>query len=244
MSTKAIVFSGTAYSCPYRDVLPALTQDERSQLRADIEKNGVLVPIVITDQAEILDGHNRLEIAVELGLPTVPFEIVAGLTPDEKRVRAEDLNLLRRHLTPEQRRAVIDRRLKADPAQSDSSIAASLGVSDKTVGARRKRLESTSEIPMLTSVRGRDGKTHPRHRSRPITPTPSASGDPTPLPGSPATALRSSDFQMIVYELGACIKAARRLARSKPKRTPAEVDKLTRMLISITNRLRQGVANG
>lgn len=40
-----------------------------------------------------------------------------------------------------------------------------LGVSDKTVGAVRKGMEGTAEIPQLKKTEGKDGKTRPRKAS-------------------------------------------------------------------------------
>ena len=44
------------------------------------------------------------------------------------------------------------------PEKSDRQIAAGLGVSHHTVGAQRKEMESTAEIPQLKMSIGADGK--------------------------------------------------------------------------------------
>ena len=48
-------------------VLPPLQEAAYQSLRADIERHGVLVPIDVDEEGEILDGHNRQAIADELG---------------------------------------------------------------------------------------------------------------------------------------------------------------------------------
>ena len=48
--------------------------------------------------------------------------------------------------------------LKRTPDLANNWIAEILGVDDKTVKAARSRLESTSEIPKLRKLRGKDGK--------------------------------------------------------------------------------------
>jgi len=59
---------------------------------------------------------------------------------------------------PFYRRTRIAQQLKRNPQESDRRIAATLGVSDKTVGAVRRQLESSSEIPLITGRIGADGK--------------------------------------------------------------------------------------
>lgn len=44
-------------------VMPALDTDTEAALRASIEKYGVLVPIVVDHEGNVLDGHHRLKIA-------------------------------------------------------------------------------------------------------------------------------------------------------------------------------------
>src|SRR5262245_43243027 len=99
---KTITLGTTTYTCPFSDLLRPLTDRERADLRADIELRGVVVPVVVDEQLAVLDGHNRLEIAAELGLAEVPIDIHPGLTDEEKRDLAMSLNLKRRHLTAEE----------------------------------------------------------------------------------------------------------------------------------------------
>ena len=48
--------------------MPPLGPEEYDRLRESIEQYGVLVPVVTDEHGFILDGHNRVEIARELGL--------------------------------------------------------------------------------------------------------------------------------------------------------------------------------
>lgn len=77
---------------------------------------------------------------------------------------SKDLNLHRRHLSREQLRLFIERRLVRNPEQSNRSIAAEMGVDDKTVGAVRRTLEGTAEIPQLGNTFGNDGNARPARR--------------------------------------------------------------------------------
>lgn len=83
---------------PYADIFPWLEGAAREELKADIEKNGVLEPIVFLDGA-ILDGRNRYEIARELGIEYPLVEYVG----DDPLGFVLSKNLSRRHLTDRQR---------------------------------------------------------------------------------------------------------------------------------------------
>jgi len=142
---------------PYQ-VMPPLSADEYEALKADIAARGVQVPVEYDEQGQILDGHHRVQICGELGLSTWPRLIRYGLTEEEKLRHARRLNLDRRHLTGEQKRALIADDLRERPDASDRQIATGLGVDHKTVGAVRDGLQATGEIPQLTERKGRDGK--------------------------------------------------------------------------------------
>src|SRR5271157_2883452 len=94
---------------PKYQVLPDLPAEEFQALKEDIRRRGVQVPIEITTEDEILDGHQRLRACEQLGIKDYPVKVVAGLRTDqEKRHHAIRANLLRRQLTREQRRTLID----------------------------------------------------------------------------------------------------------------------------------------
>jgi hypothetical protein len=90
-----------------------------------------------------------------------PRIIRSGLSEAEKRAHVRAINLLRRHLTPEQQQALRDAQLKETPEKTDLEIAEMLGVDDKTITADRKRLESMSEIPRLDHRVRRNGRPYP-----------------------------------------------------------------------------------
>jgi ParB-like nuclease domain len=88
------------------NVLPA---KEASDLKTSIQAVGIQVPILMTkDRRTIIDGRNRWMIAQELGLKVkaVPVEEYQGKEEDIPTVIVS-LNALRRHLTDEQRAAVV-----------------------------------------------------------------------------------------------------------------------------------------
>jgi disulfide oxidoreductase YuzD len=69
---KKLTFENVTYTCPFSDAMPPLSPEERTELKANIEKNGVVYDLVVTDENEVIDGHHRLEIAVERDCPPSP----------------------------------------------------------------------------------------------------------------------------------------------------------------------------
>lgn len=244
METGNITVNGATYTCPFAHVLPPLATEERAELESDIRTHGITVPVLVTDENEVIDGHNRLQIAVALGLTEVPVVVVSGLTAVQKHDRAVALNLRRRHLTREQRREIVARRLKADPALSNNAIAAALNVDDKTVASVRRDLEATSEIPKTPARRGTDGRSRrsqsvSRPRREPVRPAAKTdTGKPAQRPAC------WSDLKHIAAELQEHIRDLSRGSRAKyrdpgvvravAERLYREVDKLRRWVDEMT----------
>jgi ParB-like chromosome segregation protein Spo0J len=121
---------------PYKDLLPPLKTSEREALASDIAIHGVLHPIVIDEDGNILDGHHRY--SIDKSAPTVTVE---GLSDDEKRAYTIRANLARRNLTGDQTREVsktqreIARRLREADAKrwTQEAVGALLGVARETV---------------------------------------------------------------------------------------------------------------
>lgn len=150
----------------------ALSPEEYSSLRESIIAVGVRVPVVLCgDTGEVIDGHHRLKVCEELRITDYPVEKVYGLSESEKRQMARTLNIARRHLNQEQRRVLIQEQLKDTPELSDRAIAATLGVSDKTVGHQRRELERRAEIPHIKKTIDTLGREQPRKPVGVINPT-------------------------------------------------------------------------
>jgi ParB-like chromosome segregation protein Spo0J len=139
-------------------VLPPLSEDDFAALKADIAARGVLIPVEYDEEGKILDGHHRVRDCRELGISEWPKFIRAGLDEAGKRLHARQLNVARRHLTQDQKRALISDQLRETPERSNRQIARDLGVDHKTVADRRTELESTGEIPQLEKTVGADGR--------------------------------------------------------------------------------------
>ncbi|MFM0732346.1 ParB N-terminal domain-containing protein [Paraburkholderia sediminicola] len=89
---------------PLCTLFPRLEGLEFEALKADINANGQLQPIVIYD-GMILDGGNRYRACVELGIEPIISEMDLGDYDLLSYVLS--VNLLRRHLTPGQHAAIV-----------------------------------------------------------------------------------------------------------------------------------------
>ena len=129
-------------------VVPPLSAEEFAALKADIARRGVVVPVECDEEGNILDGHHRVRACQELGIARWDKIVRRDLGDDRaKREHARALNLVRRHLSAEQKRDVIAGQLRDTPERADQWIADGLGVSDKTVTDVRLELVANSEIP-------------------------------------------------------------------------------------------------
>jgi transposase-like protein len=118
-------------------VMPALSADELVALEQDIIVRGVVVPVVVDQHGRLLDGHHRREITERLGLDC-PAEVRQVADDEDARQVALTLNLTRRHLSREQRRALIAQECHLRPGDSDRAIARRFGCSPSTVAAVRR----------------------------------------------------------------------------------------------------------
>lgn len=80
-------------------LLDPLRPEERAALKADIAAKGVLVPVEMDTEGNVLDGHQRVEIARELGIdyPKISRQFASEV---EKQEHALKMNLLRRQMGP------------------------------------------------------------------------------------------------------------------------------------------------
>jgi N6-adenosine-specific RNA methylase IME4 len=85
-------------------LVPPLPAPELRALREDIRDHGIQEPLAITAGGVVLDGHQRLQLADELELETVPVRIAKPRDQVEYILRAA---LLRRQLAPAQRAAIV-----------------------------------------------------------------------------------------------------------------------------------------
>jgi ParB-like chromosome segregation protein Spo0J len=125
--------------------MPALTSEEYTALKAEIARSGIQVPVALDQDGNIIDGHNRVAIANELGIEDYPRQVKIYGTEEERRRDALALNMVRRHLTQQQKRKLIAAEIGRDPHRSDREIGRLLASDHKTVGSVRREL--SGEIP-------------------------------------------------------------------------------------------------
>jgi hypothetical protein len=186
---KNITFQGTAYGCPFSQLLRPLTTEERNALVEEIRECGIVAPVVIDEASNIIDGKHRMKIAVELGLPEVPMVAKTGLTDEQKRGMALGLNVARRHLSPGEQRLLREQRLirvaqARNAGDSLRAIAQREGVSESQV--RQDIDKATAQgcaVAPPDHITGRDGKKR-RQPRRPAAPNGTKDHRPAPKPAA------------------------------------------------------------
>lgn len=141
---------------PKNNELPLLSADERTGLKRLIEIHGFTDPIEITKKNVILDGHNRVDVAKEIGLTELPFRII-DIPEEEELNYIIDKNSARRQMTPKTvayLRGKLYLHLKGDgEGKKSTQIAQEDGVSEKTVRRDAKFAkdleEATKHAPEL-----------------------------------------------------------------------------------------------
>ncbi len=126
------------------EIFPLIEGDEFDGFVDTFKKQGLLQPIVL-HQGKILEGRNRYRAGKKLGhkFSANDFtELPPGRDPHEFVIAA---NVQRRHLTTEQKRALVIKLIRERPKESDRKIALLIGVSNKTVSTYRKELEEAVE---------------------------------------------------------------------------------------------------
>jgi hypothetical protein len=151
------------------EIIPAYDDSKLIELGRDLKASGGMkIPIIVLAQPDetfaLLDGRSRLDAMVHVGIK-FDIKIVDGhvvieapgydipapmeIVPDadfNAIAFVLSINLRRRHVTNEVKRAIIKKVIEAQPNLSDNAIAKMAGVSDKTVNSVRKELKANSEI--------------------------------------------------------------------------------------------------
>lgn len=154
-------------------LFPNLTADEMEALTADVKERGVMVPVEVDENGDILDGHHRAMIADSLGI-TYPTVVREGWTEDQKLVHVVALNAHRRHLSAIERSEVVGRLRKE--RLSVRAIAKAVGVPKSTVhdDIAGVRVRTPGDLPSTTA--GSDGRTY--SATRPFRPRLDPAPDP------------------------------------------------------------------
>lgn len=91
-------------------IFPQLDGELIYNLKEDIKKRGIIVPLIAKKDGTLLAGHSRLYVAQQLKLKTVPVQFVEQkLTAKQEEDFMIRDNVLRRQLSPEDRKALYKR---------------------------------------------------------------------------------------------------------------------------------------
>jgi ParB-like nuclease domain len=164
---------------PAADLFPMMSDEELDALAADIKKNGLRHRVIVwtppgknenKKNLQLLDGRNRLEALERLGLQ---FDIdrhahyCFTTDTDDPYAYVVSANIMRRHLTAEEKNDLIVKVLAANPAKSDREIAKAVKVDHKKVGRVRKHAEATGAVAPVEKRTGADGKVRKQPAKKP-----------------------------------------------------------------------------
>ena len=186
-------------SAPYQ-LLDPLRPEEYEALKGDIAARGVLVPVEVDEDGKVLDGHNRAQVAGELGIDYP--QIVRTFTSEREKVEhVLKLNLLRRHFGPigwaraferlaELRGVRLSQGARNDGTSATvAEVAAEVGVPERTARWRVRLAREFAPHPDLADqvdagvVTVYDARRAIRHAR--IAERDAALGPPPPLPAGP-----------------------------------------------------------
>jgi len=134
---------------------------ETDQLYRDIKERVIMVPLIAKKCGVLLAGHRRLNIASQLKLKTVPVQYASrDLTDEEEKSFIVRDNVLRRHLSPDERRTLyrflvpgfeekIKNRNSATMGVNTREIAEKTGLNPRTVGYDIVRIRREKEKERL-----------------------------------------------------------------------------------------------
>lgn len=126
------------------------------RLKEGIKQRGITVPIEALPDFRLLCGYNRVKIAKELGLKTVPV-IFKNIDNHKLYDYAMKDNIERRHLTADQIIEFVSeattqesgRRKKNSRNKTVGEIANTLGVSERTIQRAKKFVKKIKDNPQL-----------------------------------------------------------------------------------------------
>jgi DNA modification methylase len=126
---------------PYQ-VLPELDAEEYRALKEDIRENGIIVPITVDGDGQIIDGHHRFKAARELGIENPPMQVRDDLDGDAKRSLAWRLNMQRRHVDGSTKKDLIRDRIEElierGIDKTDDEVAEEMGCTRRWVSEVRE----------------------------------------------------------------------------------------------------------
>lgn len=98
---EKLTLCGRVFKLPYKSLFPPMTPAERKRLENSIHEVGLLDPITVDQDDNVIDGHNRLEMANMLGLGLAELKVETIVIKSLEQVQAitNAKNAARRHLS-------------------------------------------------------------------------------------------------------------------------------------------------
>jgi hypothetical protein len=143
-------------SIPQIEGKMAIKPEDYERIKEGIKKRGIINPLIALPDLRLVCGYNRLKIAKELELKTVP--VIFKDIPEARIVEyAMKDNIERRQLSPEQIADYVagvvsqgvGRPKKGSRNKTNEDIAQVLGISERTVQRARKFTKKVKENPQL-----------------------------------------------------------------------------------------------
>lgn len=118
-----------------------------TSLKSSIARNGVLNPIIITEDNELIAGERRLTACLELGLSSIPVRLFSSLSPTDRQIIELAENVQRKDLEWKEEVDTCARihglYKDQDPAWTLAQTAEELGMSEAGL---RQRLDIADQI--------------------------------------------------------------------------------------------------
>jgi hypothetical protein len=164
-----IDFLGQTFTVLFPDLTRPLTRKEYTGLVQDVKAKGVLVDIVVDENYNLIDGIHRLSAAVAAGCEEIPFNMVQGLSPQEKWELAQRLNAHRRHLDIDSLKTLRKQRITEvmqlrTQGLTYREIAKRTGSSTTRVRQDYAQAIKQGCLTENSPVTGKDGKSYPSTR--------------------------------------------------------------------------------
>lgn len=83
----------------YLDLVPRLAKNDYEKLEESLRKDGQIIPIIVNQKGEILDGHTRFEICNKLKLLPIKFTVKSFENAEDEMRFVIMTNLARRQLS-------------------------------------------------------------------------------------------------------------------------------------------------
>jgi hypothetical protein len=148
---------------------PMMDKVALKELSDNIKANGQQFPITFWKKdGSLLDGRNRHAACLMAGIPP-KTDLYEGDDPVGFILAA---NIHRRHLTPAEKRDLIDKLIKRYPEKSNHQLARDIKAGPNTVARRRAKAEAKGDVVQRTTVVDSKGRKQPTKKSRKLKASP------------------------------------------------------------------------